>query len=78
MTKRRPCPTPKLLQLIGDPTRTRTWDPMVKSHLLYRLSYRTVVSVSNYVSKASRYELEILPIHSINRKFHANICPDEL
>src|SRR5690349_8459377 len=25
----------------GDPTRTRTWDPMVKSHLLYRLSYRT-------------------------------------
>ena len=26
---------------IGDPTRTRTWDPMVKSHLLYRLSYRT-------------------------------------
>lgn len=26
---------------IGDPTWTRTRDPMVKSHLLYRLSYRT-------------------------------------
>ena len=25
----------------GDPRRTRTFDPMVKSHLLYRLSYRT-------------------------------------
>ena len=30
-----------VLERIGDPTRTRTWDPMVKSHLLYRLSYRT-------------------------------------
>ncbi len=25
----------------GDPSRTRTCDPVVKSHLLYRLSYRT-------------------------------------
>lgn len=30
-----------LLKLNGDPRRTRTFDPMVKSHLLYRLSYRT-------------------------------------
>ena len=25
---------------IGSATRTRTWDPMINSHLLYRLSYR--------------------------------------
>ena len=30
-----------LRKLNGDPTWTRTRDPMVKSHLLYRLSYRT-------------------------------------
>ena len=27
----------------GDPSRTRTCDPVVKSHLLYRLSYRTTL-----------------------------------
>ena len=31
-----------IIEMIGDPRRTRTFDPMVKSHLLYRLSYRTV------------------------------------
>ena len=30
----------------GDPRRTRTFDPMVKSHLLYRLSYRTTFEKS--------------------------------
>jgi hypothetical protein len=38
----------------GDPRRTRTFDPMVKSHLLYRLSYRTTRRVSSpHVSKGS-------------------------
>ena len=32
---------PYLIEKNGDPRRTRTFDPMVKSHLLYRLSYRT-------------------------------------
>lgn len=41
-----------LFKANGDPRRTRTFDPMVKSHLLYRLSYRTtfqieVISTSN-------------------------------
>src|SRR5205807_6131562 len=30
----------KLLQLSGEPSRTRTCDPLVKSQLLYQLSYR--------------------------------------
>src|SRR6266540_6678660 len=30
----------KLLILNGEPSRTRTCDPLVKSQLLYRLSYR--------------------------------------
>ena len=30
---------PVLFQ-VGSATRTRTWDPMINSHLLYRLSYR--------------------------------------
>ena len=30
----------KLLQISGEPSRTRTCDPLVKSQLLYRLSYR--------------------------------------
>ena len=28
------------LELIGSPSRTRTYDPMINSHLLYQLSYR--------------------------------------
>ncbi len=39
--KRRPIRTPFLCCKTGDPSRTRTCDPVVKSHLLYRLSYRT-------------------------------------
>lgn len=35
------CRYPFLIEINGDPTWTRTRDPMVKSHLLYRLSYRT-------------------------------------
>src|SRR5207237_10463285 len=30
----------KLLQISGEPSRTRTCDPLVKSQLLYQLSYR--------------------------------------
>ena len=30
----------KSLQVSGEPSRTRTCDPLVKSQLLYRLSYR--------------------------------------
>jgi hypothetical protein len=36
---------PHLIKNNGDPRRTRTFDPMVKSHLLYRLSYRTTSAV---------------------------------
>jgi hypothetical protein len=38
----------------GDPTRTRTWDPVVKSHLLYRLSYRTTCSLRRYKRLANQ------------------------
>lgn len=31
--------TPQPLENIGVPTRTRTWDPLIKSQLLYHLSY---------------------------------------
>src|SRR5260370_2345382 len=30
---------PKSLRRLGGRTRARTWDPMIKSHLLYQLSY---------------------------------------
>jgi hypothetical protein len=33
------CPA---LVVVGSPARTRTTDPMVNSHLLYRLSYRGI------------------------------------
>ena len=33
--------TPNLLRS-GSATRTRTWDPMINSHLLYQLSYRGI------------------------------------
>src|SRR5215213_11721877 len=39
--KGQPVWLPFLIDINGDPRRTRTFDPMVKSHLLYRLSYRT-------------------------------------
>ena len=42
----------------GDPTRTRTWDPMVKSHLLYRLSYRTT-----WLAAANRMQDSTVCIH---------------
>jgi hypothetical protein len=29
----------KVLERLGGRTRARTWDPMIKSHLLYQLSY---------------------------------------
>src|SRR5690606_24979800 len=39
------CAIPRLE--FGSATRTRTWDPMINSHLLYRLSYRgTSISIS--------------------------------
>src|SRR6266853_2245403 len=31
--------TPKMIDLLGGRTRTRTWDPLIKSQLLYQLSY---------------------------------------
>src|SRR6185436_844985 len=31
--------TGKVLERLGGRTRARTWDPMIKSHLLYQLSY---------------------------------------
>lgn len=54
-----------LFEISGDPTRTRTWDPMVKSHLLYRLSYRT--------TRPILAEFKILHIRALYGKFHSNI-----
>ena len=34
--------------LFGSPARTRTADPMVNSHLLYRLSYWGIIGVTLY------------------------------
>jgi hypothetical protein len=31
--------TPKMVDFVGGRTRTRTWDPLIKSQLLYQLSY---------------------------------------
>ncbi len=49
-----------LLKLNGDPRRTRTFDPMVKSHLLYRLSYRTT---SFEKSRKSQLPIEFTILH---------------
>ncbi len=51
----------------GDPSRTRTCDPVVKSHLLYRLSYRTTLA-------ANTAELKILHIGGLDGKLHSYIC----
>ena len=52
----------------GDPTRTRTWDPMVKSHLLYRLSYRTTKRGYDTLPKQAFYNLSRVQI-----KLHTDI-----
>ena len=31
---------PQLIDLFGSASRTRTYDPVINSHLLYQLSYR--------------------------------------
>lgn len=33
---------PPVIEINGEPSRTRTCDPLVKSQLLYRLSYRPI------------------------------------
>ena len=38
---------PNPLFLFGSPARTRTTDPMVNSHLLYRLSYWGIIGFDN-------------------------------
>ena len=40
----------KLLQISGEPSRTRTCDPLVKSQLLYRLSYRPTLKNPGRIS----------------------------
>jgi hypothetical protein len=51
---------PHLVDVESEPGRTRTCDPVVKSHLLYQLSYRPVkpraVIVTAIQSKAKRRE----------------------
>ena len=37
--------TAAFVTMFGSATRTRTWDPMINSHLLYRLSYRGICGV---------------------------------
>ena len=46
--------TPTVLPLeIGSVTRTRTWDPMINSHLLYRLSYHGTIFSNLSISDAA-------------------------
>ena len=39
---RLPISPPGLIQLNGDPQATRTPDPLIKSQMLYQLSYRAI------------------------------------
>src|SRR5712692_7068028 len=70
LTTARSCVCP---QNSGEPSRTRTCDPLVKSQLLYRLSYRPTLSrikhstfqksqVSSLRSRVSGLSFEIEPI----------------
>ena len=45
----------KLLQISGEPSRTRTCDPLVKSQLLYRLSYRPTFCLTTRRSSGEFY-----------------------
>src|SRR5688572_9221373 len=44
------------LRKSGEPSRTRTCDPLVKSQLLYRLSYRPTSSIEMRHSKKSNVQ----------------------
>ena len=52
----------------GEPSRTRTCDPLVKSQLLYRLSYRPTILSQRFEENLRR----ILPTA------HSNVQKDEL
>jgi hypothetical protein len=42
-----------VLEKLGGRTRARTWDPMIKSHLLYQLSYAPGTGPESLHKKAS-------------------------
>ena len=48
---------------IGGPTGTRTQDQVIKSHLLYQLSYR---SVGKYIM--SRPAIDLQPVNPISKR----------
>src|SRR5436190_20624032 len=64
----------------GDPTRTRTWDPMVKSHLLYRLSYRTESIIlqctmhNAQFSKCKMHNSQYTIVGSNSRRKRSSLC----
>ena len=56
-----------VLQKNGAPTRTRTLDPMIKSHLLYRLSYgRTKSAITRTSVKLAFANLPLITGNTIN------------
>ena len=71
-TKRKRHQQRRLPQISGDPTRTRTWDPMVKSHLLYRLSYRTTRR------SRTRPKQKFYNLAPVQGKFHSDVCTDKM
>ena len=46
-------PDRQFLEKLGGRTRARTWDPMIKSHLLYQLSYAPGLGPENLLKRAS-------------------------
>ena len=64
---------PPFLLKSGDPRRTRTFDPMVKSHLLYRLSYRTTFGFRLIIFQ-TKTEFMILHIEiEVGKSDHKNL-----
>ena len=61
-----------LLRQNGEPSRTRTCDPLVKSQLLYRLSYRPILDI------AERKSVECAPFQLrgilLNQHFNCPKC----
>ena len=57
----------------GSATRTRTWDPMINSHLLYRLSYRGTINFKYNLlqfRKLYRYRFELFDL--VHRCVHVS------
>src|SRR2546430_12476980 len=70
---------PKVIDLLGGRTRTRTWDPLIKSQLLYQLSYAPEMPAAGarrgcVCSKASSH----CPAKGRRRVSICAVCPEIL